>query len=261
MKTLVKSKSKNPLARVLYVPVQSGLAVFMVLIAMVAGLAVLRFAPDEHGQSAFRLGALGSASKRNMPLPPPPQSSQVATERMGANLPPLSEFYVGVWVDSIDPALAAQLKLEKGIVVRYIVPGSPAEAAGLKPNDLLLTASDEPLTQPCGLGFAVDKAKGGKLALELLREGATLTVALTPTKRPAKIWTPPEVEMAQTADPAAPPGADTAAHIANRENLQKAIIKLEAELAKAREEVKFLKEKLAEKDGNPEQDAPKPDQN
>lgn len=210
MKTL--AKPTNLFTRLLYTPVQTGLALFLVLAAIAAGLVVLRFVPQLREGEQFRWVSASTRTGRQgagrpVPLPPPPQSSMAATDHLGYARPPLGEYYVGVYVDSLDPALAAQLKLQKGIVVRHIVPGSPAEAAGLKPNDLLMTAGEAPLDQVCSLGAAINQAKETEIAIEVLREGQSLKVAMTPTKRPAQMWIPPNLETASVDEPAASPTA------------------------------------------------------
>ena len=57
------------------------------------------------------------------------------------------EAYLGVLVGSVPPALTAQLPdtvpRGQGIMVRRIEPGSPAEAAGMRPYDLLLSYDDQ----------------------------------------------------------------------------------------------------------------------
>lgn len=280
MKTL--AKPTNFFTRMLYTPIQSGWALSLVLATVAAGLVVLRFTPQLREGEAFRVVGASPRIARQVPLPPPPHASTASIEDNGFTRPLLGEYYIGVYVDSLDPALAAQLKLQKGIVVRYIVPGSPAEAAGLQPNDLLITAGDEPLDQVCNLGAAVSKAQETELAIEVIREGQPLKVTMTPTKRPAQMWMPLTLETVNAEDssaasagkwvyidpttktnglgpggqgvalPGAPPHSEqsqthqTQTNEASAEALQQSIAKLEQELTKAREEVKELKAKLAE---------------
>jgi serine protease Do len=63
---------------------------------------------------------------------------------------------IGVGLQTITPTLAAALKLprDSGVVVSDVLPGSPAESAGLKINDVLLSADDRQLDSvPAFMGY------------------------------------------------------------------------------------------------------------
>ena len=55
--------------------------------------------------------------------------------------------WVGVGVQDITPELAESLKLAKttGALITEVVPGGPADKAGVKPGDVLLSVGDKPV--------------------------------------------------------------------------------------------------------------------
>ena len=119
-------------------------------------------------------GAVGFADE---PVPtaaaPAPQVRPVAD---GARL--------GVAVEALPPALAAQLPDSvprgQGVLIGQVEPNSPAEAAGLKPYDLLLSYDDQKLFSPPQLSrlVAADQA-GRSVTLQLVRAGQLRTVQVT----------------------------------------------------------------------------------
>ena len=226
-----------------------------VLVTGLLALIALRSAPDSReldkreNSRAMSRGANGGA------LPPPPQASMAGADNLGTPVA-LGEYYVGVYVEPADPALVAQLNIEGGIVVRHVVPGSPAEAAGVKPNDIMLRAGDSPLLVVCSLGAEVNQAGAKEVHFELIRAGKPLSLTMTPSKRPAEIWTPPGMNQTSL-----PPGADIAMigepvsanprspslSSGTGEAANAKIEKLQRELAAARNELESLKAELAAK--------------
>ncbi len=99
-----------------------------------------------------------------------------------------SEYWLGVECTPVDPTLQAQLQLPEGqgLVVRSVMPKSPAAKAGLKEHDILLQAGGKPLTQIQDLVAAVDEAKEKKLSLEIIREGKRQKIEVVPAKRPSE---------------------------------------------------------------------------
>ena len=82
--------------------------------------------------------------------------------------------FLGVAVAPVPPALADQLNLPEGfgLLASYIVPGSPAEKAGLKTNDVLKSLNDQTLVSPDQLATLVRSFKEGQdVSLTLLRKG------------------------------------------------------------------------------------------
>ncbi|MCS7303967.1 MAG: PDZ domain-containing protein [Thermoguttaceae bacterium] len=105
---------------------------------------------------------------------------------------PPSQYWVGVECTPVDPTLRSQLQLSEGqgLVVRSVVPDSPAAKAGLREHDILLQAGDKKLGSVKDLIEAVEAAKEQKLSLEIIREGKRQKVEVTPTKRPPEQMMP-----------------------------------------------------------------------
>jgi len=89
--------------------------------------------------------------------------------------------YVGVGSSEIPPALTYHLKLApgSGLVVDWVAPGSPAEAAGVKQYDVLTQLDDQRLVNPEQLRTLVRLRKAGDAAtFTLVRQGQPTTVGL-----------------------------------------------------------------------------------
>jgi dienelactone hydrolase len=72
-----------------------------------------------------------------------------------------------------------------GAAVRSVVPGSAAEAAGLRPGDVVLKANGVPVRTPAELVSTVARGKDGDiLSLELTRAGTRADVKVTLKERP-----------------------------------------------------------------------------
>ena len=108
---------------------------------------------------------------------------------------PKVQFWIGVAVENIPPAMARQLKLKKdqGLLVVSVLPGSPAQVANLQPEDLLVEVNGVPLTTQEQLSRIANgvlpgaqgelQAKAAKLTL--LRDGDRQVVEVLPALRPA----------------------------------------------------------------------------
>jgi C-terminal processing protease CtpA/Prc len=94
-------------------------------------------------------------------------------------------FWIGVSVTPLGPALRSQLQLsgEKGMAVIDVVKESPAEHAGIKLHDILLSLAGNDLTNQERLVELVQKNGEKPAALELIRAGKTQTIEIAPRRR------------------------------------------------------------------------------
>lgn len=97
-----------------------------------------------------------------------------------------SAYWLGAVIAPVPPETAAQLGLADGVgvVLRDIVPNSPAAKAGLQKYDILIQLGETPVGDPASIGQTLDKTEGKPIQTEYYRQGKLETVELTPEKRP-----------------------------------------------------------------------------
>ena len=90
------------------------------------------------------------------------------------------EYFLGISLSPLEEALRAQLELpgNGGMLVNYLIPGSPAEKAGINVHDLLIKVDGTSIDSPETLVTKVQEAQENPVKLELLRAGGE-RVALT----------------------------------------------------------------------------------
>jgi hypothetical protein len=94
--------------------------------------------------------------------------------------------WLGVGADETTEALAAQLDLKpgEGLVVSYVSSNSPAGAAGLRKNDVLVELDGQMLVDPAQLRKLVQMhADGDTIKITFYRAGKKQTASATLTKR------------------------------------------------------------------------------
>lgn len=96
-----------------------------------------------------------------------------------------TDYYLGVNATEADDTLRAHIKTlgGKGLVVNEVVAGSPAEKAGVKPNDILVKLGEKTLDSTDALAAQVRALRDKSATLLLLRAGKLIAVAVTPTPR------------------------------------------------------------------------------
>ncbi|HEU5395489.1 MAG TPA: PDZ domain-containing protein, partial [Candidatus Methylomirabilis sp.] len=90
--------------------------------------------------------------------------------------------FLGVGVQNMTPAVARALgrKETEGVLVNNVMPGLPAEAAGVRRGDLVLRFNGTPVKDVTTLQRAVSLTAVGTAAeVELLRDGALRTLTVT----------------------------------------------------------------------------------
>jgi len=81
---------------------------------------------------------------------------------------------------------------ETSTVIGYVHKGGPAEAAGLRPGDLVLAVDGHPVTKFSGMGQSIQwrviRSEDHSIPIVFVRDGVTNRVMVTPTKEPTKFW-------------------------------------------------------------------------
>ncbi|HVV99648.1 MAG TPA: PDZ domain-containing protein [Planctomycetaceae bacterium] len=104
--------------------------------------------------------------------------------------PEVSPWWIGLICEPASDARRQELNLDgKGLVIQQVIPNSPAAAAGLKENDIVVAVGETAIESLDQLIAAVTKANGQVLKLEIIREGAHQHINVTPKKRPAEFGT------------------------------------------------------------------------
>jgi serine protease Do len=80
---------------------------------------------------------------------------------------------LGVTVAPVAPELAGELGLgaDQGVYVSDVLDGGPADAAGIRRGDVILSVDRKPVGRPEQIGEAVGKAKEGEVVLLRVRRG------------------------------------------------------------------------------------------
>src|SRR6266480_3467569 len=119
----------------------------------------------------------------DQPRPPAPGSHEKA--------PKVPMIFLGVETSQVPTVVSEQLGLSKGLglVVEYVVPNSPAAAAGIQQNDILKMLNDQILIEPSQLRKLLQTfSDGTDVTLTILRKGQEqkTTVKLTKKERPQR---------------------------------------------------------------------------
>jgi hypothetical protein len=97
------------------------------------------------------------------------------------------QYWLGVICSPLeDELLMAHLGIDHGILVQEVVDDSPAAKAGLQKHDILVQAGEHPLKDLKTLVECTEQAQENALTLTFIRKGQQQTLAVTPTKRPAR---------------------------------------------------------------------------
>ena len=82
--------------------------------------------------------------------------------------------YIGTQIQAVDAKTAKQfnVKINEGAIVHSVLPGSPAEKAGLEPGDVILNLNGQKIDSPTALQGVVEQLTIGKgYPMEILRDG------------------------------------------------------------------------------------------
>lgn len=114
--------------------------------------------------------------------------------------------YLGVSIAPVPRALRAQLgellPADQGLLVRQVMPGSPADQAGIQPFDILLAFGDQKLFAPQQLVQLVRSSNTAeKTTLQVIRGGTTIPVEVTTAERSLAAQPQPQTPMHRIPSP------------------------------------------------------------
>jgi len=95
--------------------------------------------------------------------------------------------WIGVAVQDMTPELAESFKLKdvQGVLISEVVRGSPADKAGIKPGDILVSIADKTLADSTAMLETISAlVPGNTVSLKLLRNQTDIAVQVKVGKRP-----------------------------------------------------------------------------
>lgn len=98
--------------------------------------------------------------------------------------------FIGLATASLPDMVADHLDIQAGtgVIIRTVVPGSPAEKAGLAANDIILKIDGAEVGNPETVTTAIrDHQVGDRISLDLIHRGKPSKVEVTLTERPADL--------------------------------------------------------------------------
>jgi serine protease Do len=122
------------------------------------------------------------------PVPPAPPAPPSAPHEIFVSAPELpvpvwieEGAYLGVMLEEVDADDVEKLKLreERGTIVEKVLEGSPAEKAGLKENDVILSMSGQPVESSTQLRRMIGESVPGRTSrLEIMRDGREQNISV-----------------------------------------------------------------------------------
>jgi hypothetical protein len=95
--------------------------------------------------------------------------------------------WIGVEPQDITPELAENFGLQKstGTIIAGVLRGGPADKAGVKPGDILLSVADKPVSDTVSmLNLVAQLTPGEKVRLTVLRKSSEAAIDITVGRRP-----------------------------------------------------------------------------
>src|SRR5947199_3969631 len=130
------------------------------------------------------------------PAPPPAPGHPPGPPGGHEKAPKVPAIFLGVEESQVPTVVSEQLGLSQGLglVVEYVLPDSPAAAAGVQQNDILKMLNDQILIEPSQLRKLLQTfSDGTDVTLTILRKGQEqkVTVKLAKKERPqSHSWAP-----------------------------------------------------------------------
>ncbi|HYI47855.1 MAG TPA: Do family serine endopeptidase [Allosphingosinicella sp.] len=96
--------------------------------------------------------------------------------------------YIGVALQNLDEGVAAALGINRnrGELIRSVTPGGPADRAGIRQGDVVISVAGQPVSPDQTLAYLVSRQPiGARIPIELIRQGRTQTVTVAVAERPS----------------------------------------------------------------------------
>jgi len=138
--------------------------------------------------AAIALPIAGFAQTPPAPQPPQPPGPHGPPGMPGGHkkAPKVPMTFLGVETSQVPDVVSEQLGLPKGLglVVDYVLPDSPAAAAGVQQNDILKMLNDQILVEPSQLRKLLQTfSEGTEVTLTILRKGQEQKVTVKLAKK------------------------------------------------------------------------------
>ena len=95
----------------------------------------------------------------------------------------MSKYWLGVVTEALEGALKDHLDTD-GLIIEEVVEDSPAAAAGLKANDIVVKVAGKKIADVKTLVEIIGDNGAKPMKIEILRKGRSKTMTATPAKRP-----------------------------------------------------------------------------
>ncbi len=94
--------------------------------------------------------------------------------------------YIGVWLEPMNEPFAARQNIENaGVIVADVIAGGPAEKAGIRVNDVIVSLDDTPIKDYEELQDFLQTRKVGEIiSVKVIRAGKALSVPVTLVEKP-----------------------------------------------------------------------------
>ncbi len=155
-----------------------------------SGGALVDMDGDLIGVNSFIVSRSGASAGVGFAIPAAMVRRVVEAAAGGGNV--LVRSWLGARTQPVTPEIARSLGLDtpQGALVADIWPGGPAERAGLRSGDVILSVNGRPAADPAAIAFAVGAARPGEVLKLSVRRGDGLVSANlraeTPPARPAR---------------------------------------------------------------------------
>jgi membrane-associated protease RseP (regulator of RpoE activity) len=164
-----------------------GAVEWALMVGLVFGAGAVAQANNDETQVEDRVIQIGPA---DADAANPVAGGGVAVDPNGAPRE-LPKYWIGMLGEPVTPDLRHHVDIpeNEGLIIRQIVPDSPAAKAGLEQYDIVLRANDTVLHEMSDLVELVrsEGEKKTQITLEVLRHGSRETVYVTPEERPAHV--------------------------------------------------------------------------